>query len=185
MNCESPWIMFFKEAKQELNHKTLKMKPSLSWLSLRWEQFITSQRSEVIYSSSSNNSTIFGRIQRVHCLCHSLKMFLWSDSFWNSLLSLFFPQDDNSFLFLAENLRVPKNLYERIAEIADYKKYTSALLMILFDRETLATHSLQGRRNTFTGDDCHKPQLPPEILRNIIGKLQNIWPSLTQFRSDF
>ncbi|KAG7244668.1 hypothetical protein INR49_029687 [Caranx melampygus] len=78
-------------------------------------------------------------------------------------------EDDLNFLFLAENLRVPKNLYERIAEIADYKKYTSALLMILFDRETLATHSLQGRRNTFTGEDCHKPQLPPDILRSIIG----------------
>ncbi|XP_071350545.1 uncharacterized protein [Trachinotus anak] len=78
------------------------------------------------------------------------------------------PEDDHNFLFLSENLRVPKNLYERIAEIADYKKYTSALLMILFDRETLATHSLQGRRNTFTGEDCHKPQLPPDILRSII-----------------
>ncbi|XP_040889805.1 uncharacterized protein LOC121179190 isoform X2 [Toxotes jaculatrix] len=78
------------------------------------------------------------------------------------------PEDDHNFLLLSENLRVPKNLYERIAEIADYKKYTSALLMILFDRETLATHSLQGRRNTFAGDDCHKPQLPPEILRSII-----------------
>ncbi|KAM3621430.1 uncharacterized protein V6R79_011054 [Siganus canaliculatus] len=76
--------------------------------------------------------------------------------------------DDHSFLYLAENLRVPKNLYERIAEIGDFKKYTSALLMILFDRETLATHSLQGRRNTFTGDDCAKPQLPPEILSSII-----------------
>lgn len=74
-------------------------------------------------------------------------------------------------MYLAENLRVPKNLYERIAEIGDYKKYTSALLMILFDRETLATHSLQGRRTTFTGDDCPKPQLPPEILRGIIGKI--------------
>ncbi|KAK2915145.1 hypothetical protein Q8A73_005739 [Channa argus] len=78
------------------------------------------------------------------------------------------PEDNHNFLYLSENLRVPKNLYERIAEIADYKKYTSALLMILFDRETLATHSLQGRRNTFTGDDSHKPQLPPEILRSII-----------------
>ncbi|XP_035517918.1 uncharacterized protein LOC118328339 [Morone saxatilis] len=78
------------------------------------------------------------------------------------------PEDDDNFLYLSENLRVPKNLYERIAEICDYKKYTSALLMILFDRETLATHSLQGRRNTFTGEDCHKPQLPPEILRSII-----------------
>ncbi|XP_041817347.1 uncharacterized protein LOC121623894 [Chelmon rostratus] len=78
------------------------------------------------------------------------------------------PEDDHNFSYLSETLRVPKNLYERIAEIADYKKYTSALLMILFDRETLATHSLQGRRNTFTGDECHKPQLPPEILRSII-----------------
>lgn len=67
---------------------------------------------------------------------------------------------------------MPKNLYERIAEMADYKKYTSALLMILFDRETLATHSLQGRRTTFSGDDCPKPQLPPEILRSIIGELK-------------
>ncbi|XP_029006003.1 uncharacterized protein LOC114855215 [Betta splendens] len=78
------------------------------------------------------------------------------------------PEDDHNFLYLSENLRVPRNLYARIAEIADYKKYTSALLMILFDRETLATHSLQGRRNTFTGEDSHKPQLPPEILRSII-----------------
>lgn len=77
-------------------------------------------------------------------------------------------EDEHSFLYLSENLRVPKNLYERIAEMADYKKYTSALLMILFDRETLATHSLQGRRTTFSGDDCPKPQLPPEILRSII-----------------
>ncbi|CAN9512030.1 unnamed protein product [Ophioblennius macclurei] len=77
-------------------------------------------------------------------------------------------EDDLNYFYLAENLRVPKKLYERIAEIADYKKYTSALLMILFDRETLATHSLQGRRSAFTGDDCHKPQLPPEILKSII-----------------
>lgn len=78
------------------------------------------------------------------------------------------PEDDHSFLYISENLRVPKSLYERIAEIGDYKKYTSALLMMLFDRETLATHSLQGRRNTFTGEDSHKPQLPPEILKSII-----------------
>lgn len=87
-------------------------------------------------------------------------------------------QDDHNFIYLSENLRVPKNLYERIAEIADYKKYTSALLMILFDRETLATHSLQGRRNTFTGEDCHKPQLPPEILKSLIGKSRNMKDAL-------
>lgn len=75
---------------------------------------------------------------------------------------------------------MPKNLYERIAEMADYKKYTSALLMILFDRETLATHSLQGRRTTFSGDDCPKPQLPPEILRSIIGRSASLNVKLSQ-----
>ncbi|XP_053725229.1 uncharacterized protein LOC128761200 isoform X3 [Synchiropus splendidus] len=76
--------------------------------------------------------------------------------------------EDQTFIYLAENLRVPKSLYERIAEISDYKKYTSALLMLLFDRETLATHSLQGRRTASNGDEGHKPQLPPEILTSII-----------------
>ncbi|KAM6927832.1 uncharacterized protein FYW49_004005 [Xenentodon cancila] len=78
------------------------------------------------------------------------------------------PEDDHNFLYLSESLRVPKNLYERIAEIADYKKYVSALLMILFDRDTLATHCLQGRKNNFTGEDSHKPPLPPEILKSLI-----------------
>ncbi|KAK5934087.1 hypothetical protein CgunFtcFv8_014511 [Champsocephalus gunnari] len=78
------------------------------------------------------------------------------------------PEDDVNYLYLSETLRVPKTLYERIAEIGDYKKYTSALLMILFDRETLGTHSLQGRRSAFTGEDSHKPQLPPETLTGII-----------------
>ncbi|XP_056130880.1 uncharacterized protein LOC130108065 [Lampris incognitus] len=77
-------------------------------------------------------------------------------------------EEDSNYLYLSEGLRVPRNLYERIAEITDFKKYTSALLMMLFDRETLATHSLQGRRTSATGDDCQKPQLPPEILSNII-----------------
>ncbi|XP_029906486.1 uncharacterized protein LOC115358673 [Myripristis murdjan] len=78
------------------------------------------------------------------------------------------PEEDDNYLYLSEGLRVPKNLYERISEITDFKKYTSALLMMLFDRETLATHSLQGRRTNVTGEDCQKPQLPPDILRSII-----------------
>uniref|UniRef100_A0A1A7WAA9 BEN domain-containing protein n=1 Tax=Iconisemion striatum TaxID=60296 RepID=A0A1A7WAA9_9TELE len=78
------------------------------------------------------------------------------------------PEDELNFLYLAENLRVPKNLYERVAEIGDYKKYVSALLMILFDRDTLATHCLLGRKNTFTGEESHKPPLPPEILKSLM-----------------
>lgn len=77
-------------------------------------------------------------------------------------------EEDSNFLYLSESLRVPRNLYERISEITDFRKYTSALLMMLFDRETLATHSLQGRRTNVTGDECQKPQLPPEILSSII-----------------
>ncbi|XP_037107294.1 uncharacterized protein LOC119122814 isoform X1 [Syngnathus acus] len=82
------------------------------------------------------------------------------------------PEDTNNYMYLAEDLRVPRNLYEHVGEISDYKKYTAALLMMLFDRETLATHSLQGRRNTVTGEDCSKPQLPPEILRSIINHVR-------------
>uniref|UniRef100_A0A1A8JLM5 BEN domain-containing protein n=2 Tax=Nothobranchius TaxID=28779 RepID=A0A1A8JLM5_NOTKU len=77
------------------------------------------------------------------------------------------PEDELNFCYLAENLRVPKHLYERVAEIGDYKKYISALLMILFDRDTLATHCLLGRKNT-TGEDSHKPPLPPEILKGLM-----------------
>ncbi|KAM4582995.1 uncharacterized protein V3H82_006927 isoform 2-T3 [Fundulus diaphanus] len=76
------------------------------------------------------------------------------------------PEDD--FVYLAENIRVPKDLYERVADIADFKKYVGALLMIIFDRDTLATHCLQGRKNNFTGEDSHKPPLPPEILRSLM-----------------
>ncbi|KAF6726078.1 hypothetical protein FQA47_007536 [Oryzias melastigma] len=61
-----------------------------------------------------------------------------------------------------------KNLYERIAEIADYKKYVSAMLMVLFDRATLATHCLQARKTSFVGEESHKPSLPPEILKSLI-----------------
>ncbi|KAJ3602048.1 hypothetical protein NHX12_029808 [Muraenolepis orangiensis] len=77
-------------------------------------------------------------------------------------------EEDSNFLYLSESLRVPRNLYERISEITDFRKYTSALLMMLFDRETLATHSLHGRRANVAGDDSQKPQLPPEILSSII-----------------
>lgn len=84
-------------------------------------------------------------------------------------LPLHIPEEDDEYLHLSESLRVPRNLYERVAEISDFKKYTSALLMMLFDRETLATHSLQGRRTNLTGgEDFTKPQLPPYILSSLI-----------------
>ncbi|XP_043977206.1 uncharacterized protein LOC122833579 isoform X1 [Gambusia affinis] len=78
------------------------------------------------------------------------------------------PEDDLNFVYLAENIRVPKDLYERVADISDFKKYVGALLMIIFDRDTLATHCLQGRKNNFTGEDSHKPPLPPEILKSLM-----------------
>ncbi|KAM6979776.1 uncharacterized protein FYW47_018941 isoform 2-T2 [Aplochiton taeniatus] len=84
-------------------------------------------------------------------------------------LPLHIPEEEDDFLHLSESLRVPRNLYQRVAEISDFKKYTSALLMMLFDRETLATHSLQGRRTNLPGgEDFTKPQLPPYILTSLI-----------------
>ncbi|XP_047204631.1 uncharacterized protein LOC124857423 [Girardinichthys multiradiatus] len=78
------------------------------------------------------------------------------------------PEDDINFVYLAENVKVPKDLYDRVADISDYKKYVGALLMIIFDRDTLATHCLQGRKNNFTGEDSHKPPLPRDILKNLM-----------------
>lgn len=50
----------------------------------------------------------------------------------------------------------------------DFKKYISAMLMVLFDRETLGTHSLQGRRCNIAKEETQKPQLPPDIMRGLL-----------------
>lgn len=76
-------------------------------------------------------------------------------------------EDDENLLHLSGGLRIQRNLYERIAEITDFRKYISALLMVLFDRDTLATHTLQGRRTNIAKEDSQKPPLPPDILRGL------------------
>lgn len=48
--------------------------------------------------------------------------------------------------------------------------------MILFDRDTLATHCLQSRKSSLIGEDNHKPALPPEILKGFMGKLEDTNP---------
>ncbi|XP_046881406.1 uncharacterized protein LOC124471101 [Hypomesus transpacificus] len=77
-------------------------------------------------------------------------------------------EDDENLLHLSGGLRIQRNLYERVAEITDFRKYISALLMVLFDRDTLATHTLQGRRTNIAREDSQKPPLPPDILRGIM-----------------
>lgn len=77
-------------------------------------------------------------------------------------------EDDENLLLLSGGLRIQRNLYERVAEITDFRKYISALLMVLFDRDTLATHTLQGRRTNIAKEDAQKPPLPPDILRGIM-----------------
>ncbi|KAJ8378979.1 hypothetical protein AAFF_G00232730 [Aldrovandia affinis] len=76
--------------------------------------------------------------------------------------------EDDKFTELPGGLKVQRNLYSRISETTDFKKYTSALLMLVFNRETLATHSLQGRKSSNSKEDFQKPPLPPEALTNII-----------------
>ncbi|KAJ8257405.1 hypothetical protein GJAV_G00185250 [Gymnothorax javanicus] len=77
------------------------------------------------------------------------------------------PEDDK-FLELPGGLKVQRSLYSRISEMTDFKKYTSALLVLVFNRETLATHSLQGRKSSNSKEDFQKPPLPPGALANII-----------------
>ncbi|KAJ8370489.1 hypothetical protein SKAU_G00105170 [Synaphobranchus kaupii] len=76
--------------------------------------------------------------------------------------------EDDKFTELPGGLKVQRSLYNRISETTDFKKYTSALLMLVFNRETLATHSLQGRKSSNSKEDFQKPPLPPEALANII-----------------
>ncbi|KAG7472480.1 hypothetical protein MATL_G00109340 [Megalops atlanticus] len=75
---------------------------------------------------------------------------------------------DDTFTELPGGLKVLKSQYNRISETTDFKKYTSALLMLVFNRETLATHSLQGRKSSNSKEDFQKPPLPSELLANII-----------------
>ncbi|KAG5838296.1 uncharacterized protein LOC118207860 [Anguilla anguilla] len=76
--------------------------------------------------------------------------------------------EDDKFTELPGGLKVQSSLYNRISEMTDFKKYTSALLMLVFNREILATHSLQGRKSSNSKEDFQKPPLPPEALANII-----------------
>ncbi|XP_041748241.1 uncharacterized protein LOC121578153 isoform X3 [Coregonus clupeaformis] len=76
--------------------------------------------------------------------------------------------EDANYIHLPGGLRVQRNLYKGISEIMDFKKYISAMLMVLFDRETLGTHSLQGRRCNIAKEETQKPQLPPDIMRGLL-----------------
>ncbi|KAL0978129.1 hypothetical protein UPYG_G00166520 [Umbra pygmaea] len=76
-------------------------------------------------------------------------------------------EEDANYIHLPGGLRVLKKLYKGVSEIKDFKKYISALLLMLFDRETLGTHSLQGRRCNIAKEETKKPQLPPDIMKGL------------------
>ncbi|XP_010879382.1 uncharacterized protein LOC105016914 [Esox lucius] len=76
--------------------------------------------------------------------------------------------EDANYIHLPGGLRVPRKLYKGVSEIKDFKKYISAMLLVLFDRETLGTHSLQGRRCNIAKEETQKPQLPPEIMKSLL-----------------
>ncbi|XP_058844688.1 uncharacterized protein LOC117964105 isoform X2 [Acipenser ruthenus] len=75
---------------------------------------------------------------------------------------------EDRILELPGGLRVQKTvLYNRISA-TDFKKYTSGLLTAVFNRDILATHSLQGRKSSNGKVDHQKPPLPSEALANLI-----------------
>lgn len=63
-------------------------------------------------------------------------------------------------------MTIKRSQFERI-NTQDFKKFTSELLLVTFGRETLATHSLNGRKAP--NADTSKEALPANKVSVLIG----------------
>ncbi|KAJ8376477.1 hypothetical protein SKAU_G00070570 [Synaphobranchus kaupii] len=68
---------------------------------------------------------------------------------------------------LSGGLRLKKALLSPINS-ASYQRYTAELLVIVFGRDMLASHSLNGRKASNKGDNVVKDSLPAETVGQII-----------------
>jgi len=69
---------------------------------------------------------------------------------------------------LGEGVRIKKSQFDKINP-QDLKKFTNELLLVIFGRETLATHSLNGRKAS--NAETSKEALPAHKLSILIGNL--------------
>jgi len=68
---------------------------------------------------------------------------------------------------LGGGVRIKRSQFERI-NTQDFKKITSELLLVTFGRETLASHSLKGRK--VPNSETSKEALPAHTVSVLIGK---------------
>ncbi|XP_056605037.1 uncharacterized protein LOC130421262 [Triplophysa dalaica] len=73
------------------------------------------------------------------------------------------------YINLGEGVTIKRSQFERI-NTQDFKKFTSELLLVTFGRETLATHSLNGRKAP--NADTSKEALPANKVSVLIGYIQ-------------
>ncbi|KAJ8359470.1 hypothetical protein SKAU_G00159950 [Synaphobranchus kaupii] len=78
-------------------------------------------------------------------------------------------EDASEMVTLSGGLRLKKALLSRINS-SSYQRYTAELLAIVFGRDMLASHSLNGRKASNKGDNVVKDILPAETVGQLIGR---------------
>ncbi|KAK7174932.1 hypothetical protein R3I93_001975 [Phoxinus phoxinus] len=73
------------------------------------------------------------------------------------------------FINLGEGVRIKRSQFDRI-NTQDFKKFTSELFLVTFGRETLATHSLNGRKAP--NAETSKEALPAHTVSVLIDYIQ-------------
>ncbi|KAL7879003.1 hypothetical protein AOLI_G00099770 [Acnodon oligacanthus] len=76
-----------------------------------------------------------------------------------------------NFICLRQDVNIKKTLYNQINS-RDYKKFTCELLLVIFGRETLATHSLNGRKAANAVSETIKEALPANKVSILIDHVQ-------------
>ena len=75
---------------------------------------------------------------------------------------------------LSGGLRVKKALIDRI-NCTNYKRYVAEILVIVFGRKMLVTHSLNGRKASNGTDPTVEEALPAETVEQLIGMSSSLF----------
>ncbi|XP_067303617.1 BEN domain-containing protein 6-like [Pseudorasbora parva] len=75
----------------------------------------------------------------------------------------------NDYVILGEGVQIKRSQFDKI-NTKDFKKFTNELLLVTFGRETLATHSLNGRKAS--NAETSKEALPAHKVSVLIDYIQ-------------
>ncbi|XDV25678.1 hypothetical protein PO909_029554 [Leuciscus waleckii] len=74
------------------------------------------------------------------------------------------------YINLGEGVRIKRSQFDRINNTQDFNNFTSKLFLVTFGRETLATHSLNGRKAP--NAETSKEALPAHTVSVLIDYIQ-------------